>query len=245
MFSWMRAAAALCHPDRMFSVYGTSGKIYTGGLEQVRELAPVQAVARTRAVEPVARQGDLTPSSVVLAGLSQGGGGGGGATGPSAYVAQEALAAYAGEPVRQALTQVHQLMSRKLVSVRSGATLRQASRTMSRAGVGQAPVLGPMGEVRGLITRADLMRGLPDDLDEAAEMAAIARRLVSPVDDVMWTPVPVAQSDTPLREAAQLMLDLGLPGLPVADANGQLQGFLSRSDLLRGMTHEPPLDLWS
>lgn len=232
----------------MFSVYGTSGKILTGGLEQVRDLAPVQAVARTRAVAPIGRQGDLTPSSVVLAALGQGGGGNAGGpspTGPSAYVAHEALAAYAGDTQRQVLTQVHQLMSRKLISVRSGASLRQAQRTMSRAGVGQAPVLGPAGEVRGLFTRADLMRGLPDDLDEAAEMAAVAHRLASPVDEVMWTPVPVALSDTPLREAAQLMLDLGLPGLPVAQDDGQLIGFLSRSDLLRGMTHEPPLDLWS
>jgi len=230
----------------MFSVYGTSGKILTGGLEQVRDLAPVQAVARTRAVAPVARQGDLTPSSVVLAGVSPGAGGaGGGMTGPSAYVAHEALAAYAGDTQRQVLTQVHQLMSRKLISVMSGAPLRSAMRMMSRAGVAQAPVLGPMGEVRGLVSRGDLTRGLADDLDEVAEMMVIARRLAAPVDDVMWTPVPVAQPDTPLREAAQLLLDLGLPGLPVGDDNGHPIGFLSRSDLLRGMTHEPPLDLWS
>ena len=229
----------------MFSVYGTSGKILTGGLEQVRDLAPVQAVARTRAVAPTARQGDLTPSTVVLAGVGQGGAGGGMASGASAYVAHEALAAYAGDTQRQVLTQVHQLMSRKLISVMSGASLRSAMRMMSRAGVAQAPVLGSMGEVRGLVSRGDLTRGLADDLDEIAEMMVIARRLAAPVDDVMWTPVPVAQPDTPLREAAQLLLDLGLPGLPVGDDNGHPIGFLSRSDLLRGMTHEPPLDLWT
>ncbi|ANH69049.1 HPP family protein [Mitsuaria sp. 7] len=232
----------------MFSVYGTSGKLITGGLEQVRDLAPVQAVARTRAVAPIARQGDLTPSTVVLAGVGQGTGGGVGGTpgfGPSAYMAHEALAAYAGDTTRVPLTQVHQLMSRKLISVMSGSSLRQAMRTMSRAGVAQAPVLGDQGEVRGLVSRGDLTRGLAEDLEEMAEIMVIARRLAAPVDDVMWTPVPVAQPDTPLREAAQLMLDLGLPGLPVGDDNGHLIGFLSRSDLLRGMTHEPPLDLWS
>jgi len=232
----------------MFSVYGTSGKLITGGLEQVRDLAPVQAVARTRAVAPIARQGDLTPSTVVLAGVGQGGGGGvggGPGFGPSAYMAHEALAAYAGDTTRVPLTQVHQLMSRKLISVMSSSSLRQAMRTMSRAGVAQAPVLGEQGEVRGLVSRGDLTRGLAEDLEEMAEIMVIARRLAAPVDDVMWTPVPVAQSDTPLREAAQLMLDLGLPGLPVGDDNGRLIGFLSRSDLLRGMTHEPPLDLWS
>lgn len=231
----------------MFSVYGTSGRILTGGLEQVRDLAPVQAAARTRAIAATGQQGDLTPSTVVLAGVGQGGGGAPGpmASGASAYIAHEAMAAYAGDTTRQPLTAVHQLMSRKLISVMSGAPLRAAMRTMSRAGVGQAPVLGPQGEVRGLVARGDLTRGLAENIDEIVEMTLIAQRLAAPVDHVMWTPVPVAQPDTPLREAAQLMLDLGLPGLPVGDDNGHPIGFLSRSDLLRGMTHEPPLDLWS
>ncbi len=231
----------------MFTVYGTSGKIYTGPLEQVRDLAPVQAVARTRAVAPVAQQEPDEPSSVAVR-LGQGQGGGAGAfTGPprpqQTYAAHEALAAY-GAPAsaRQPLSLVRQLMSRRLVSVGSGVTLRRAWGVLARAGVGQAPVLGPQGAVMGLITRADLLRGLSDDLSQIGE---VALRLDQPVDEVMWTPVPAAQEDTPVREAAQLMMDLGLPGLPVVDETGHALAFVSRSDLLRALTHEPPLDLWS
>lgn len=233
----------------MFTVYGTSGKLYTGPLEQVRDLAPVQAVARTRAVAPIAQQEPDEPSSVaVRLGPGQGGGSGGSVpTGPSrpeqTYAAHEALAAY-GAPatVRQPLSLVRQLMSRRLVSVRSGVSLRRAWGVLTRAGVGQAPVLGPQGEVMGLITRADLLRGLSDDLSQIGE---VTLRLDQPVDEVMWTPVPAAQEETPVREAAQLMMDLGLPGLPVVDETGHALAFVSRSDLLRALTHEPPLDLWS
>ncbi|MBB3195639.1 CBS domain-containing protein [Roseateles terrae] len=233
----------------MFTVYGTSGKIYTGSLEQVRDLAPVQAVARTRAVAPIAQQEPGEPSSVaVRLGQGQGGSSGGSVpTGPNrpeqTYAAHEALAAY-GAPatVRQPLSLVRQLMSRRLVSVRSGVSLRRAWGVLARAGVGQAPVLGPLGEVMGLITRADLLRGLSDDL---SQMGEVTLRLDQPVDEVMWTPVPAAQEETPVREAAQLMMDLGLPGLPVVDETGHALAFVSRSDLLRALTHEPPLDLWS
>lgn len=224
----------------MFTVYGTSGRIYSGALEQVRELAAVQAVARARALAPVAAQDQLQPSVVLLPG--GGGGGQAAAAPPRPAEAQAALAAYGRLNERQPLTQVQQLMSRRLVSVRAAATLRQAWGVLSRAGVGQAPVLSPQGAVMGMVTRADLLRDLPDDLAQAGEFT---RRLDGPVTEAMWTPVPVAQLDTPLREAAQLMLDLGLPGLPVADDQGLLQGFLSRNDLLRALTHEPPLDLWS
>ncbi|WAC73327.1 CBS domain-containing protein [Roseateles sp. SL47] len=238
----------------MFTVYGTSGKIYTGPLEQVRDLAPVQAVARTRAVAPIARQEPDEPSSVAVQlgqgnGRGAGGGAGGGGAAPAGpkhpsqtYAAHEALAAYGGPTVRQPLSLVRQLMSRRLVSVRVGLSLRRAWGVLARAGVGQAPVLGPQGEVVGLITRADLLRGLSDDLSQAGE---VTLRLDQPVDEVMWTPVPAATEDTPVREAAQLMLDLGLPGLPVVDDTGHALAFVSRSDLLRALTHEPPLDLWS
>lgn len=222
----------------MFQVYGIQGRLYSGALEQVRELAAVQAVARARALAPVGTEA-LPPSVLVTArGLPPPQE----EPAPRSTEAQAALAAYAGTPERQPLTQVQQLMSRRLISVRYSASLRQAWHVLARASVGQAPVLGPQGEVMGLVTRADLLRDLPEDL---AEAGAFSRRLDGPVREAMWTPVPVAQTDTPVREAAQLMLDLGLPGLPVADASGLLLGFLSRSDLLRALTHEPPLDLWS
>ncbi|MFN5048437.1 HPP family protein, partial [Roseateles sp.] len=105
-------------------------------------------------------------------------------------------------------------------------------------------VLDPAGGLVGLISRADLLRDdrLPAEL---AEIEAWQARLAAPVAALMWSPVPSAQPDTGVREAAQLLLELRLPGLPVLDEQGALQGFLSRSDLLRALTHEPPLDLWS
>lgn len=232
----------------MFSVHGVSGKIYSGTLEQVRELGAVQAVARARAAAATGGQDELPPSvvlSTLHGGGSGGGSGGGGARdAPQNHLAHEALAAYGGGggAVRQPLLDVQQLMSRDLVSVPLAASLRQAWAVLADAGVGQAPVLGPGAGVIGLISRADLLRNLPRELERAADFGA---RLDMPVSAAMWSPVPVARGDTPVRAAAQLMLELGLPGLPVADDDGRLLGFLSRTDLLKALTREPPLDLWS
>jgi CBS-domain-containing membrane protein len=42
-----------------------------------------------------------------------------------------------------------------------------------------------------------------------------------------------------------VLLDTGLPGLPVVDDAGQVIGFVSRSDVLRAVVADPPLDLWT
>jgi CBS domain-containing protein len=75
-------------------------------------------------------------------------------------------------------------------------------------------------------------------------MAAERARLAQPVTTVMWSPVPSTAPGTDLRRVAALLLDTGLPGLPVADDSGAVLGFVSRSDLLRALATDPPLDLW-
>jgi CBS domain-containing protein len=63
--------------------------------------------------------------------------------------------------------------------------------------------------------------------------------------EVMWTPVPSVAPDTDIRRLARVLLDTGLPGLPVVDDAGQVIGFVSRSDVLRAVVADPPLDLWT
>lgn len=226
----------------MFTVYGLNGRIFSGPLEGLRELGPVQAVARLRAVERVGLTPEPSPG-VVLAGPA-----------PEASLAalgvveprqRDALAAYAqaqqaGSPARQPLDLVAQLMSPRLVTVPLTATLAEGQAVLARAGVGQAPVVNARGRLVGLLLRADLLP-LPEHLADAESWR---HWLARPVAELMWTPVPSATADTPIRAVAQVLLDLGLPGLPVLDEGVELVGFLSRSDILRALTREPPLDLW-
>lgn len=228
----------------MFTVYGLNGRIFSGPLEGLRALGPVQAVARVRAAERVAIQGEPSPGVLragpapdgLLPGLAE-----------AEPRQREALAAYAqaqaGAAPRSAgqpLGLVGQLMSRRLVTVPLAATLAQGQVLLERAGVGQAPVVNAQGRLVGLLLRADLLPR-PEQLESAAAWRAWLER---PVAELMWTPVPSAHADTPIRAVAELLLELRLPGLPVLDDGGAPQGFLSCSDILRALTREPPLDLW-
>lgn len=225
----------------MLTVYGLNGRIFSGSLEGLRELGPVQAVARLRAVEPVQRDQE----SSLQRGLPSPGAPGGkpgrqGALAAYSQAQQQAQAGATGAGGRQPLTLAEQLMSRKLITVPVMASVAQGLDLLAEARVGQAPVLNPQQRLVGLLLRADLLP-VPRDIQDAA---AWARWFSRPVGEVMWSPVPAARPDTPIREVAQALLDLRLPGLPVLDEAGELVGFISRSDILRGLSREPPLDLW-
>jgi CBS domain-containing protein len=60
------------------------------------------------------------------------------------------------------------------------------------------------------------------------------------VKDVMTTAVLTVRADTPLKEAAALMAERGISGLPVVDLGGQVVGVLSERDILFKETGQTP-----
>src|SRR5256885_775293 len=144
---------------------------------------------------------------------------------------------------RQPLQTVADVMSHEAVTVSPEAGVNDAWRVLAEHGVAQAPVLDAGGRVVGLLLRADMapLDLLPEP-GAIKDAIALARR---PVNEVMISPIPTVATTTDLRRVAGVLLETGLPGLPVTDEQGLLAGFISRTDILRAVASDPPLDLWS
>lgn len=224
----------------MFAIYGVSGQMFKGPLEELRKVAPALRSARVRAIEPERARLDAPDVPLSPVGARLGGGAGG--------LQQQALNEYARVqspvPERHPLSRVADVMNDQAVLITDAATVGEGWQLLASQGVGQAPVVNTEGRLVGLLTRADLLR--PDRLP-GPDTPALAWRalLMSPVTELMATPVPSVDAQTDIRRVAQVLLDTGLPGLPVVDEAGQVSGFVSRSDILRAVVHDPPLDLWS
>ena len=232
----------------MFFVFGPSGQMYRGGPENLAQIAPVRRVQRPQALRT--RVLDSAPGDTVPA-FAPGAAAPGRAAAPPPPAVnlrlQDAVSAYVQteqgpQPARQPLTQVRDVMTSGGLSVRPDVRVNDAWQTLAEHQVAQAPVVDAQGRVIGLLLRADMA---PLDLlpEPGAVKQAIdlARR---PVSQVMVSPVPAVAADTELRRVAAVLLETGLPGLPVTDEAGLLAGFISRTDILRAVASDPPLDLW-
>jgi CBS-domain-containing membrane protein len=142
------------------------------------------------------------------------------------------------------LKRVQDIMNPGAICVAQDATVGQAWAVLAQHHLGQAPVVDDYGVLVGLLTRAELMRSdrLPGPHTHALVWQAL---LAQSVADLMWTPVPSVAPDTDIRRLARVLLDTGLPGLPVVDDAGKVQAFVSRTDILRAVVADPPLDLWT
>lgn len=230
----------------MFSVYGKAGRIFRGSMEELRKIGAATAVAGTRNIRAIGRDALDHVAPEFSHPLH---------TAAHPYVQEAgdithrtALAAYAhtvkSDVPRHPLTRVKDIMSPVVHTIADSCTVEQAWQALAQNGIGQAPVVGADGVLVGLLSRGDLMRA--DRLPAPDSHPLVWRALLlQSVVDVMWSPVPSVAIDTDIRRVARVLLDTGLPGLPVSDEQGLVIGFVARSDILRAVVADPPLDLWT
>ncbi|HSJ49253.1 MAG TPA: CBS domain-containing protein [Gammaproteobacteria bacterium] len=90
-----------------------------------------------------------------------------------------------------------------------------------------------------------------DDLMElnrrAAQHARQRARESVPVSQLMTTPVTTVRADCSLAEAAHLLVEKRISGLPVVDREDRLIGLVTEADFLRAMglpSHQPHHSVW-
>jgi CBS domain-containing protein len=115
-------------------------------------------------------------------------------------------------------------MTRIVVTVGPGHTLREAARRMTEAGVGAAVVIDPDGEGPGIVTERDLLHagGRGNDFDTER------------VADHMTQRLTYAAADWSLERAAQEMVQARFRHVVVLDGS-EIVGILSMRDIVRCM----------
>lgn len=87
-------------------------------------------------------------------------------------------------------------------------------------------------------------RGGAESHREAITPAALAVMATTRIDAVMISQVVCASAETSIRRVAEVMLLHKVDALPVTDEAQRVQGIVTRTDLLRALVLEAPLELW-
>lgn len=128
--------------------------------------------------------------------------------------------------------QVRDLMTERVFTLRENDRLLDLEELMSSKHVRHVPIVDRDGELVGLVTHRDLARGVLGRMDEVpigVEEDILRRRRIG---EVMVTEPDTIEPDTPLREAAETMLENKLGCLPVTEGT-RLVGILTEADFVR------------
>jgi CBS domain-containing protein len=213
----------------MFALRGLDGELFRGSLEHLLKTHRVLPAHRNRGVQQGYEEAAAAPDAT-------------GAHDDKHYHAAAAAYAAVQKPAaeRGPVYYAYQVMSRGVLTLSPDSGVENAWRAIMKRDVGQAPVVDGDQRVVGLVSRAHLLRVLND---EGGKVSDVLARTVA---DVMGTPVVAVEPVTDVRRIARVMLEYGLPALPVVDGpSNSLVGIVSRGDILRVVVTEPPLTLWA
>ena len=123
-------------------------------------------------------------------------------------------------------------MSHELITVDVGASMLDAGKLLSEHKIKFLPVTRS-GKLAGVITDRDIKRASASDATslEIHELLYLVARIK--IGDIMAKPPVTVYEDHTVEEAAQLMLDRNISGLPVLDREGRLKGVITQRDLFK------------
>lgn len=127
---------------------------------------------------------------------------------------------------------IRERMSRPVITINAEASMKDALDLMRREHVRRLPVVNKRGQLVGIITETDLAKASPS---EATTLSVFEIRTLTSkvkVEEIMTTEVVTITEETPIEEAARIMADYEVSGLPVM-REGKLVGMITETDLFK------------
>jgi CBS domain-containing protein len=118
-------------------------------------------------------------------------------------------------------------MSWKPVTVHGDADYKTALKLMQDHALHHVPVLDGARKLIGIVAERDLLLAATRHLQSAVDVA-----------EVMHRDVTTATPDMPIADAASLMVDRRIGGLPVVDAEQQVVGVITETDIFRAFVEQ-------
>ncbi len=123
-------------------------------------------------------------------------------------------------------------MTTNVISITPDTLLTDAHRLMKEKNIRRLPVMKD-GELVGIVTRGDVREAEPSSATTLTiwELNYLLAKLK--VSQIMTPEVRTIHQDATIAEAAKLMLDHKISGLPVVDDGNRVVGIITESDIFR------------
>ncbi|PJF22225.1 MAG: hypothetical protein CUN56_07085 [Phototrophicales bacterium] len=128
---------------------------------------------------------------------------------------------------------IKEYMTTDVISATPDMPITTAHQIMKKNRIRRLPVLDEQGNLVGMVTIGDIREASPSGATTLSiwELNYLWSQLT--VKDVMSHKVLTVRQDEPMINAAQIMLDNKVSGLPVLDESGKIVGIVTESDVFR------------
>ena len=133
---------------------------------------------------------------------------------------------------------VAERMSSPVITAVPDMPIQEALNLMREKGIRRLPVMDDRGQMVGIVSDRDLLHASPSDATSLSiwELNYLLSKVT--LKEIMSSPVITVQQDTSIQEAARMMVENKVGGLPVTD-NGDMVGIITETDLFKVLIDLP------
>lgn len=142
---------------------------------------------------------------------------------------------------------VGEQMSSPVITVHPETSMDEALELMHKEHIRRLPVVNESGQLIGIVSEGQLLKASPSDATTLSvwEVRALTRKIT--IEKIMTQEVTTVTEDTPIEEAARIMVDKNIAGLPVM-RDDKIIGLITETDLFKIFpavlgAHEPGVRL--
>lgn len=126
---------------------------------------------------------------------------------------------------------VHDRMSSPAVTVTADTSFQNALKLMRDHGFRRLPVVDKKGRLVGIVSERDLLYASPSSATSLSIWEVHYLLSSLRVKEIMTKDVITTTPDTPVEDAAELMVTHKIGGLPVVDGRGDVVGVITETDI--------------
>ncbi|WP_447971469.1 CBS domain-containing protein [Nitrospira sp. M1] len=135
-----------------------------------------------------------------------------------------------------------QIMSFPVVTLSPTAKLSDAWSIIQSQRFRHMPVLSSQGHLVGIFSDRDLFRATIEVVSSSEQAGDNPHQ--KPIQQIMTRNVLSAGPETEIRAIASILFKERIGAMPIVTEQGDLVGILTRSDILRTVVNNAPLELW-
>jgi acetoin utilization protein AcuB len=123
-------------------------------------------------------------------------------------------------------------MSHPVITIHPALPIQEALYRMRKENIRRFPVVDERGHLVGIVSEKDLLEASPSDATSLSvfELNYLLYKIT--VDEIMTKNVVTVEEDTPIEEAARIMTDQKIGGIPVLRCR-EVVGIITETDLFK------------
>ncbi|MFA9238736.1 MAG: HPP family protein [Candidatus Paceibacteria bacterium] len=134
---------------------------------------------------------------------------------------------------------IKDIMTKDCIYIDIQSTVNDAYDSLNKLDIDQMPVVSFGKKIIGMISKKMILDLLMDDIENSKYI------LNKKIDDIKLLEIITADPISDIRRVAKVMVDFKLDAIAIVEENDILVGIVSKTDIIKAISHLPSLQLWS